>query len=149
VDDIQKDTAAMRGTSNLVMVFVYGFVAMLTLIGLTSVVSTVSTNLRSRRREFAVLRSNGLTPGGMNKILTMESLICGGRALLFGIPIAVVSSYVLYRSMGDVILAPFRFPWWPVLACIVSVLGITLVTMRLSSRSLREGSIVESIRGLD
>ncbi|MDR0990220.1 MAG: ABC transporter permease [Propionibacteriaceae bacterium] len=145
--NIAEQNAAVQGLSTLIMTFIYGFIAMLTLIGLTNVVSTILTNLNLRQAEFAILISNGLTRSGLRRILTLESLMVAGRALLFGLPLGVGLSFGLYLLIGDVVTAPYHFPWWPVLICLIAVPAVTWLTMRLSSAKLGRGSIVEHLRG--
>jgi putative ABC transport system permease protein len=145
--DIKQSIAATRGLSNLIMVFIYGFIAMLTLIGLTNVISTISTNIRLRRSEFAVLMSVGMTREGLRRTLSLESLLCGLRSLLYGVPVALVLSYVLYNSIGSSMAVPFTFPISPTFICIAAVLVVTFATMRFSASRMRNGSIIEGIRG--
>jgi putative ABC transport system permease protein len=120
---------------------------MLTLIAVTSVISTISTNVRSRAREFAVLESVGMTKTGVKKMLNLESILCSVRSLVFGLPLGLFGAYALYRAMGLSVELTFRFPWLSVAECILGVFAVTWVTMRYSASRLKGGSIVETIRG--
>jgi putative ABC transport system permease protein len=128
------------------MMFIYGFVAMLTLIGLTNVISTISTNVRLRSREFAVLRSIGMTHGGLYRMLNLESILCSVKSLVIGLPIGVTASYLIYHSIMASTDFPFEFPWIPIFQCIIAVFFITWIIMRYSASRLRGGNIVEAIR---
>ena len=131
---------------DLVMVFVYCFVVLLALIGLTSVISTMSANVQMRSREFAVLQSVGITPEGLKRMLNLESIMCSVKAMIIGLPLAILLTYlinILIRSMFPV---PYQFPWLAVGCCIVAVLAITWGTMRYSSTRLLKKNIVETIR---
>jgi putative ABC transport system permease protein len=145
--DIADATKQMRDMFNTIMFFVYGFVGMLTLIAVTSVISTISTNVRSRAREFAVLESVGMTKTGVKKMLNLESILCSVRSLVFGLPLGLFGAYALYRAMGLSVELTFRFPWLSVAECILGVFAVTWVTMRYSASRLKGGSIVETIRG--
>ena len=57
----------MNNLQNLVMFFIYGFIGLLSLIAITSVVTTISTNLALRKQEFAMLKSIGMTKKGLKK----------------------------------------------------------------------------------
>jgi len=139
-------TRAMRDLRNLLLTFIYGFVGMLILIGLTNVISTIGTNIRSRTREFAVLRSVGMTDGGLNKMLNLESVLSSVRALVFGLPIGIALSYLIYRQMVRSTYFTYVFPWAAVFQCVIGVFVITWVTMRYAASRLKGGSIVEEIR---
>jgi putative ABC transport system permease protein len=137
---------AQRSIYRLFMMFIFGFVAMLTLIGLTNVISTISTNVRLRSREFAVLRCIGMTHSGLYRMLNLESILCSVKSLIIGLPIGVAASYLIYRSIMASVDFPFEFPWLPIFQCILAVFIITWVIMRYSASKLRSGNIVEAIR---
>ncbi|MEM5773561.1 MAG: ABC transporter permease, partial [Anaerolineaceae bacterium] len=50
-------------TEMMVNLFFYGFLTLITLVGVTNIINTIDTNLHLRKREFAMLKSVGLTPG--------------------------------------------------------------------------------------
>ena len=145
--DIADATKQMRDMVNTIMFFVYGFVGMLTLIAVTSVISTISTNIRSRAREFAVLESVGMTKSGVKKMLNLESVLCSIRSLVFGLPLGLIGAYGLYRGMELSVELPFSFPLLSIVECVFGVFVVTWVTMRYSANRLKGGSIVERIRG--
>jgi putative ABC transport system permease protein len=137
---------AMTDMRNLILTFIYGFVGMLILVGLTNVISTISTNVRSHSREFAVLQSVGMTSGGLKKMLNYESILSSARALSFGLPLGLGLSYLIYRGTIQTAYFPYVFPWLAVAQCVLGVFAITWVTMRYAASRLRGGNIVETIR---
>jgi putative ABC transport system permease protein len=146
VTDVRVATDAIRNIINLIKVFIYGFVGMLTLIGLTNVISAISTNVRSRSREFAVLRSVGMTQKGLNRMLNLESVLCSAKSLIIGLPLGGGASFLIYRFMMFSMGFDYHFPWFAIVYCILGVFVITWVTMRYSIVHIRGGSIVEKIR---
>ncbi|MDR0918318.1 MAG: FtsX-like permease family protein [Oscillospiraceae bacterium] len=148
VADIKVMQAAERGLVNLIMVFVYGFITMLTLIALTNVISTISTNITLRKREFAVLVSMGMTPKGLKRMINYESFICGLKALFFGLVIGLGLSYLIYRANIDMMVEyDYEFPVIPVISAIIAVFAVTFVTMRFSAARVRKGNIISAVRG--
>jgi len=144
--NIDEESGAMQDIGRLVMVFIYGFIIMLTLIGLTNVISTISTNVRSRSREFAILQSVGMTRGGLGRMLNLESILCSVKALVIGVPLGIIGAYFLHGILADPVDFAFKIPWIPILQCALGVLTVTWITMRYSASRLRGGSIVEKIR---
>nr|WP_278320157.1 ABC transporter permease [Clostridium sporogenes] len=61
--------------------------------------NTISTNIKLRRRELAMLRSVGMSDRDFQKMMNFECALYGMRALLFGLPIAVISSWLIYKGM--------------------------------------------------
>ena len=147
--NLQAAQAGDRAIVRLVMVFAYGFVGMLTLIGLTNVISTISTNVRSRAREFAILQSVGMTGGGLDKMLNLESILCSAKSLLIGLPLGVLASYLIYLAVLQSVDFGYRFPFVAVGWCVLAVFIITWVTMRYAAARLRGNNIVDTIRGVE
>jgi putative ABC transport system permease protein len=147
--DISGETKTVNTIVNTIMFFVYGFVGMLTLIALTSVISTVSANVRSRSREFAVLKSVGMTKGGIRKMLNLESVLCSARSLFFGLPLGIGSAYLVHRGLGIAVEFPFEIPWLAVLECIIGVFAVTWATMRYATGRTKGGSVIEAIHSTD
>jgi putative ABC transport system permease protein len=144
--DVTETAAAVRGISRLAMVFIYGFVAMLTLIGLTNVISTITANVRLRSREFAVLQSAGMTRDGLKRMMNLESILCSARSLLIGVPLGGAASWLIHRSVIESTEFPYAFPWLAMAQCVLGVFAVTWVTMRYSVSRLRGRNIVEAIR---
>ena len=131
---------------NLVMVFVQCFVILLTLIGLTNVISTMASNVQIRFREFAVLQSVGMTVEGVKRMIVFESVICSVKSLLIGLPLAIVLTYFINIPVRTMLPIPYEFPLGIVLGCAAAVFGVTVGTMWLSARKLQGKNIVETIR---
>ena len=144
--DIERELQRERDMNNLMMFLVYGFVVTLIAIGLTSVISTISENVRSRAKEFAVLQSVGMTSSGIKKMLQLESIFCSIKALTAGIPIGLIGAYLMNIVMGVTIDFLFEIPWLITIQAVVGVFIITWLTMLVVASKLKNGNIIETIR---
>ena len=72
----------------------YGFVIVVSLIGSVNIVNTVTTNIIVRKREFATLKSIGLTQRGLRKMIILEGLLYGIVGSIYGSIIGCGLSYV-------------------------------------------------------
>lgn len=131
----------------LIDLFFYGFLTLITLIGVTNMVNTLDTNIKLRRREIAMLRSVGLTPGSLVRMLCYESLVYGLTALLYGLPIGIGLSVFIYYQFDGVSTFAFTLPWGAILACIAGILAIVFATMMASGAMIRNDTIVDTIKG--
>ena len=138
-----------RAIVRAIMVFGYGFVIMLTLVGLTNVISTLSTNIRTRAREIAVLKSVGMTQAGLNRMLNLEAILTSGKSLMYGLPLGLLVSLLMHRGIGQSVIFTFPVPWVAMLQCIAGVFVITWVTMRVAAGQLRGRNIVDDVRGVE
>ena len=141
---------AMKQANNMILVvkiLMYGFISLVTLIGVTSVFNTISTSMALRKREFAVLRSIGLTNRGFNKILFFESLFFGMKSLLFAIPVSIGVTILIHYSLADMMsISTIIIPWKYIIISIVSVFVIVLLTMMYSTSKIKKHNIIEQIR---
>jgi putative ABC transport system permease protein len=146
VENIRKNAEAISGIARLVTVFAYSFTGLLTLIALTNVISTISTNIRMRAREFAVLQSIGETRAGVRRMLSLESLMWSVKSLVFGLVIGMILFYLIYKAASGTVSYPFEFPLLAVVECIAAVFIVSVITMLAAVSKLGKGSIIEDIR---
>jgi putative ABC transport system permease protein len=91
-----------RSLTFVVDVFTYFFVIMISLIAVANVFNTISTNIKLRRRELAMLLSVGMSDRNFSKMMNFECFFYGMRTLLFGLPIAGIVSWLIYEVMVTV-----------------------------------------------
>ena len=145
--NLQQEQEWTRALVNLVLVFMWGFVALLTLIYLTNIISTISTNVQLRSQEFAMLRSVGMTKSGLNRVLSLESTLSTIKALFIGIPLGIGGAYLVYNAITSAAQFPFRLPFETIGLCILGVFILIWIVTRYSARRLQKRNIVETIRG--
>ena len=79
-------------------IFLYGFIAIVSLIGITNIFNTVTTGMELRGKEFAMLQSIGMTKKEFDKMIRLESVFYGSKALIIGVVSGTILSYVIYIS---------------------------------------------------
>lgn len=129
-------------------VFAYTFIIMISLIAVANVFNTISTNIKLRRRELAMLRSVGMSEHDFQKMMNFECAFYGMRALLFGLPLAIISSWLIYKGMvvGGADDIYFVLPWGSIGISVFSVLFIVFVTMLYSISKIKKENIIDALR---
>lgn len=130
----------------LAAVFLYAFVFLLGLIGVLNVISTVSFQIKSRAREFAVLQSVGMPSESVRKMLTVESVLCAGKALVVGLPIGTVIVLLMAHCVKILFPIPFQMPWTAIVITICISFLVMCGTVRISADTLKKQNIIETIR---
>lgn len=143
--DIAGQMQAVETTVFVLEVFVYGFIVLITLITVANIINTISTGIALRKREFAMLKSVGITPRGFRKSICLETLLIGIKALIFSVPISVLLSFLMYKAMSEDILM-FEINWLLYLEVVLAVFLIIGVTMAYSVFKLRNDSIVGTLK---
>ncbi len=145
-DYLDADSRVTRSLATVVRVFAYGFIVLISLIAAANVFNTISTNVSLRRREFAMLRSVGLSQKGFRQMLHYECLVYGLRGLLWGLPAAVLMTYVIWRIVSRVVVASFYIPWQAVVIAVGSVFLVVFASMAYASRKVQQANLAEDLR---
>ncbi len=144
------DVAAINKQNNenitLIFVFFYGFVALIAAICMANIFNTISTSISLRRREFAMLKSVGMTPKGFNKMIKYESLFYGVKGLLYGLPISFFLMYLIYKVLNNSFEFEFTIPWGSVIVAIIAVFAIVTLTMIYSSSKVKKENIIDVLK---
>ncbi|MGI6330114.1 MAG: ABC transporter permease [Bacilli bacterium] len=127
-------------------IFLYGFIGLITLIGVTNVFNTITTNIYLRSKEFAILRCLGLTKQGFNKILYYESILYCLKALFYALPVSILIHRFMLVGINEVFVINTKIPWTSIFITIISLLIIVFSTMIYASRKIKETNIIDAIR---
>ena len=130
----------------LVSIFLYGFITVITLIGVTNIFNTITTNMILRSKEFANLKSIGMTTKEFNKMIRLESILYGLKSLLIGIPIGLIGSYCIYQAFKNSVDFGYIVPWVSIIISIIFVFIIVGTTMKYSLNKINKQNIIETIR---
>jgi putative ABC transport system permease protein len=144
--DVAAADKANRQFETFVFVFFYGFVALITAICATNIFNTISTGILLRKREFAMLKSVGITPEGFNKMINYESLFYAIKALFYGLPISFGVMYLIYRTLSNSFGFAFAIPWCSVLAAVIVVFALVGSTMIYSSSKIKKENIIDVLK---
>lgn len=133
-------------TMDVMKIFVYGFIVVISLVSVTNIVNTISTNINLRKREFAVIKSIGVTPGGFNKIIYLESFLYGILSLLYGVPIGVALNILMCRIVGNMISFDVMIPYKAILISVVGIFIITFIASYIPMKKINKENIMDNIR---
>ena len=126
-------------------IFLYGFIAIVSLIGITNIFNTVTTGMELRGKEFAMLQSIGMTKKEFDKMIRLESVFYGSKALIIGVVSGTILSYVIYISAGESQLK-YTLPLLAIVIAVVVVIILLLGIMKYSIVQIRKQNIIETIR---
>lgn len=147
VSNLDKQMRDEKSLFTLLGVFAYGLIVVIALIGITNIINTLSTGMELRSREFATLRSIGMTDKQFAGMVRLESVFISVKALVIGVPLGILISYLLCvimnRMDGAIIYEP---PYKAIILCIVVVIMLIYAIMKLSMMKLRHNNIIETIK---
>lgn len=147
VSNLDKQMRDEKSLFTLLGVFAYGLIVVIALIGITNIINTLSTGMELRSREFATLRSIGMTDKQFVGMVRLESVFISVKALAIGVPLGILISYllcVMMNRMDDAII--YEPPYKAIILCILVVIMLIYAIMKLSMTKLRHNNIIETIK---
>lgn len=148
LNDVTMAASVDRSAVLVLRVFTYGFIALISMIAAANVFNTISTNIRLRRREFAVLRSIGMTRKDMRRMMNYECLLYGIKSISLGVPVSILISIWIYVSMNDLILVGYILPWKGIVIAVLTVFVVVFSTMLYSINKINKENTIESLRAI-
>ena len=146
LQNIAEMEESSRNIVTIIRVFSYGFIVLISLIAAANVFNTISTNISLRRREFAMLKSVGMTQKGFNKMMNFECLLYGSKALLLGLPVSCGVTYLIYLAIMSGYEASFHLPWTAIGIATLSVFLVVFVTMMYSMRKIKTDNPIDALK---
>ena len=144
--NMEESIRAENAIVLVVSIFLYGFIGVITLIGITNIFNTITTNMNLRKKEFAMLKSIGMTKKEFNRMIRLESIFYGVKSLIIGIPIGLVLSYGMYNMFKNSMEMEYVLPYKAIIVAIVFVAVVIGIIMRYSMSKINKQNIIETIR---
>ncbi|MBR3588814.1 MAG: ABC transporter permease [Clostridia bacterium] len=136
-----------RNLVMIVRIFAYGFIVLISLISAANVFNTISTNIALRRREFAMLKSVGMTKKGFNRMMNFECLLYGSRALLFGIPVSVGVTFAIWYTINQGFYElDFALPWTAMGIAVFSVFAVVFATIIFAMNKIKKENPIDALK---
>lgn len=130
----------------IIEIFTYGFIVLMTLVCSANIFNTISTGITLRRREFATLRSIGMTKKSFNKMIMYESGFYGMKALLYGLPISILIMLYMWHNFTDAFVGIDIIPWTGVIIAAAAVFIVTGSSMLYSASKIKKANIIDGLK---
>lgn len=147
INNFEENEKESTSVYTLIAIFLYGFMIVIALIGITNIFNTITTNMNLRRREFAMLQSIGMTKKEFKRMIKLESIFYCAKALIIGIPIGCILSYIIFKALmsGDLIIK-YSLPIGAITISIIAVVLLISTIMRYSINQINKNNIIDTIR---
>ena len=146
VNNIEESVNMMNNLFTLIGIFLYGFIIVISLIGITNIFNTITTNMELRRQEFAMLKSIGMTKKEFSRMISLESIFMGIKSLVFGIPIGLILSYLIHHYLTLDSGLPYKMPVIAILIAVITVFILIFIIMKYSMNKINKQNTIETIR---
>ena len=144
--NMEESARAENAIVLVISIFLYGFIGVITLIGITNIFNTITTNMNLRKKEFAMLKSIGMTKKEFNRMIRLESIFYGLKSLIIGIPIGTILSYGMYTVFRNNMEMEYVLPYKSIVISIIFVAVIIGIIMKYSMSKINKQNVIETIR---
>ncbi len=146
IGNLEKQAKSENAMNLVVSIFLYGFITVITLIGVTNIFNTITSNMELRQKEFAMLKSIGMTKKEFNRMINLETLFYSSKALVYGVSLGILGSYAIYKSIAIKTEKAFEVPYIPIIISCLFVFIIVYIIMRYSINKINKQNTIETIR---
>ena len=144
--DMDEEAKAEKSIVIVISIFLYGFIGVITLIGVTNIFNTITSNMELRQKEFAMLKSVGMTKKEFNHMINLETLFYSSKSLIYGSILGIIGSYFVHRAFAGKIGTQFVLPYKAILICILFVFIVVYMIMKYSINKINKQNMIETIR---
>ncbi len=142
--------AEFEGMRNMVLLVGGALSLVIGLIGILNFINSVLTSILTRKREFAMLQSIGMTTGQLRNMLVLEGLYYTVAAGVFSLILGVLMSFVIVRGLGESLwFFSYRFTVLPLCSAVPVLLAAGSGLPVLVLKAVERQSIVERLREME
>ena len=146
VNNIIEEQRSRHQMQMIMEVFIYGFIVLITAISIANILNTISTSIALRQREFAMLRSMGMTQKGFNKMINLESVFYGIKSLAYGLPLSLGIMVLLYKQLRGRFEFSFFIPVKGIVIVIIAVFVVVGTAMFYSGAKVKKQNIIDGLK---
>ena len=146
----RRDEGSIASEYYAIMVFGYGFVAIIALIAMLNIMNSISMSVSARINQYGAMRAIGMSVGQITKMIASEAFTYAVSGCIVGCVIGLP----LNKWMYDVLITShfYYFTWSvPIMQIVIVVLFIllsALAAVYAPSKRIREMAVTETINEL-
>lgn len=144
--NLDEEVQAQKAMILVISIFLYGFIAIISLVGVTNIFNTITSNMDLRAREFAMLKSIGMTKKEFNRMVNLETILYSSKSLFYGIILGIIGSIAIHKAFSENIEMSYQVPYSAILISVIFVFVIVYIIMRYSIRKINKQNTIETIR---
>ena len=152
-DDVNYSSPAVEYLNAKMMIMalkfiIYVILTLIILICITFMINTIASSLMLRKKEFAVLKSIGMTSKSVKKMVFLESIGVGFKALTMGTFLAYATIYIFFAAINSNTNDPIKYDY-PIretlyMAVIIVIFNV-IIYMYMMNR-INKDNIIDDIR---
>ncbi len=144
--NLYKENESYINRALMIRVLAYSFIIVVIMISAVNIFNIIYSNFILRIREFAILKSLGMSDKKIKKMLNLEGVFYGLKAILIGIIIGVIILYLIYLSTRESILETFKIPLIRIAIVIIVIYIIIFLAIYKGKKKIDINNIIEKVK---
>ena len=143
-EEARQDAA----TTRTMLQFVGGLIgSIFGAVGVLNLINTIITSILTRRHEFAIMQSIGMTAKQLTRMMIWESVYYAIGVCIVGLLLSVILAFTVVKTLiGDIWYFTFHFTLVPAVTVCILLLIAAAVLPVIALKVFNKGSIVEKLR---
>lgn len=145
----QKQIESNNNKRLIMGMFLYSFIGLIAISCILNIFNIIYSNIQLRKRNFAILKSLGMTKKQLNKMLRFEGFYYCIKALLIGITLGILIFILIYKieyEINNHFLYSMYISWQNIALCIIFVFIIVFGSMSISKNRIKYENLIEIIK---
>lgn len=149
VADNRMENAQVRGGYYSFALFLYGFLAVITLISVLNIINSIDMSVSARIREYGAMRAIGMSSSQMVRMVATEAVSYVIWGILIGSAVGLFLNYKVFENLLTVRWGtPWYFPASALAVILIAVILAAAAAVRGPAKRIHEMSIVDTISAL-
>lgn len=144
--NIEESAKQEKAMVLVIKIFLYGFIAVITLIGVTNIFNTITSNMELRQKEFAMLKSIGMTKKEFYRMINLETIFYGVKSWIYGTILGLIGTFAMYKAFSVKIEQGIYIPINAIIISAIFVFIFVFIIMRYSISKINKQNTIETIR---
>ena len=149
LNDLNADNKMQQQMWTVINVFVYGFIVIISLIGIVNVVNTISLNILLKKKEFGTLGTIGMSERQLSKMVILEGMLHGIISSIIGGIISLGLVLIAVKIINFGLTVSNKIYWQPFVIGFTINLLVVLIASLIPLNKLKKMSLVETIRNIE
>ncbi len=143
--DSRQKNAELDQTFLTMAIFIYGFVAVIALISILNIISTMNTSVAAKTKYLGVMRAVGMSGRQLNKMVLVEAITYGLTGCLAGCILGVILQRVLTENFLTSFHVIWKFPFVQIVIILILTVLMTALSVISPLKRIKSQGIAEVI----
>ncbi len=121
-------------------------VLVVVLIATTNILNTISSSIVMRKKEISMLRAIGLKTKQLYKMVYLEYVYMGFKAISYGSILTVITTYFFHWALKKSFSLPFVMPVQPITTSVLVLVFLVLLSSTYAISRVKSVNIIDSLK---